>query len=147
MAELLGIVAGGAGLASLALQLIEGGQRLRHRYKQMMGLQDGVTRLSEDLEVIGKHLIHLEASSPDVLREQLGPVMLERCRSRSASVATRLARLTALIPGNSPKRRTIRAAFQSSQWKGELDELQSLVAGLNQDISLYAFIDRFYTRV
>jgi hypothetical protein len=135
MAELLGIVAGGAGLVSLALQLVDGGQKLRHRYKNAKGLEGNVSWLGQDLELIGQQLIQLESSAPSILQEQLGPIMLERCRSRSASVAARLYTLTQAIPVTISKREMIRATFRSGQWKGELDELQCLVTGLKQDIS------------
>ncbi|KAI7772075.1 hypothetical protein LZL87_009238 [Fusarium oxysporum] len=107
MTELLGAVAGGAGLASLALQLVNGGQKLRQRYKNIKGLGGNISWLSEDIELIGKQLIQLETSANDIMQEQLGPIMMERCRDRSG------------------------------QWKGELDELQALVTGPKQDISQY----------
>ncbi|TXC00960.1 hypothetical protein FocTR4_00009222 [Fusarium oxysporum f. sp. cubense] len=98
MAELLGIVAGGAGLASLALQLVDGGQKLRHRYKNAKGMEGNVLWLSEDIELIGKQLIQLEASADDIMQEQLGPIMMGRCRDRSAKVADRLANLAGDLP-------------------------------------------------
>ncbi|KAF5724402.1 hypothetical protein FMUND_859 [Fusarium mundagurra] len=82
MAELLGIIAGGAGLASLALQLVDGGQRLRQRYKNTKGFGGNITWLSEDIELIGKQLMQLEASADDIMQEQLGPIMMGRCRDR-----------------------------------------------------------------
>ncbi|RYC96935.1 hypothetical protein BFJ63_vAg101 [Fusarium oxysporum f. sp. narcissi] len=147
MAELLGIVAGGAGLASLALQLVDGGQKLRHRYKNAKGFGGNITWLSEDIELIGKQLIQLEASADDIMQEQLGPIMMERCRDRSAKVADRLANLAGDIPLNSSRRQIIRTAFRSGQWKGELNELQALVTGLKQDISqLYIIQQHLYMR-
>ncbi|RBR12407.1 hypothetical protein FVER53590_09254 [Fusarium verticillioides] len=137
MAELLGIVAGGAGLASLALQLVDGGQKLRQRYKNVKGLGGNITWLSEDVELIGKQLIQLEASADDIMQEQLGPIMMGRCRDRSAIVADRLANLAGDMPANSSRRQIVRTTFRSGQWKGELDDLQTLVTGLKQDISQY----------
>lgn len=137
MVELLGIVAGGAGLASLALQLVDGGQKLRQRYKNVKSLGGNISWLSEDIELIGKQLIQLETSADDIMQEQLGPIMMERCRDRSAKVADRLANLAGDIPANSSRRQIIRTTFRSGQWKGELDELQALVTGLKQDISQY----------
>ncbi|KAF5561142.1 hypothetical protein FPHYL_6330 [Fusarium phyllophilum] len=121
MAELLGIVAGGAGLASLALQLVDGGQRLRQRYKNVKGLGDNITWLSKDIELIGKQLMQLEASADDIMQEQLGPIMMGRCRDRCARVADRLVNLAGDIPANSSRRQIIRTTFRSGQWKGELD--------------------------
>ncbi|GKU04043.1 hypothetical protein FLAG1_06287 [Fusarium langsethiae] len=135
MAELLGVVAGGAGLVSLALQLVNGGQKLRHRYKNAKGIEGNVSWLCQDLELIGQQLIQLESSAPVILQEQLGPIMLERCRSRSAAVAARLDSLTQAIPVTTSKRELIRATFRSGQWKSEFEELQCLVTGLKQDIS------------
>ncbi|KAF4501547.1 hypothetical protein FAGAP_2268 [Fusarium agapanthi] len=83
MAELLGIVAGGAGLASLALQLVDGGQKLRQRYKNVKGLGGNISWLSDDIELIGKQLIQLETSADDIMQEQLGPIMMGRCRDRN----------------------------------------------------------------
>ncbi|KAL4723768.1 hypothetical protein ACLX1H_009412 [Fusarium chlamydosporum] len=135
MAELLGIVAGGAGLVSLALQLVDGGQKLRNRYKNAKGLKSNVLWLSQDLELIGQQLVQIESYAPTILQQQLGPIMLERCRSRSASVAARLENLTEALPVSTSRSHLIRATFRSSQWKSELDELQCLVSSLKQDIS------------
>ncbi|QPC77109.1 hypothetical protein HYE68_007861 [Fusarium pseudograminearum] len=135
MAELLGIVAGGAGLVSLALQLVDGGQKLRNRYKNAKGLEGNVLWLGQDLELIGQQLIQLESSAYIILQEQLGPIMLERCRSRSAYVAARLDSLTQAMPVTISKRELIQATLRSGQWKSELKELQCLVTGLKQDIS------------
>ncbi|KAG4263488.1 hypothetical protein FPRO03_09795 [Fusarium proliferatum] len=147
MAELLGIVAGGAGLASLALQLVDGGQKLRKRYKNVKGLGGNILWLSEDIELIGKQLIQLETSASDIMQEQLGPIMMGRCRDRSARVADRLANLAGDIPVNSSRRQIIRTTFRSGQWKGELDELQALVTGLKQDISqIYIIQQHLYMR-
>ncbi|KAF5681877.1 hypothetical protein FCIRC_5306 [Fusarium circinatum] len=137
MAELLGVVAGGAGLVSLALQLVDGGQRLRQRYKNVKGLGYNISWLSEDIDLIGKQLIQLETSADDIMQEQLGPIMTGRCRDRSTTLADRLANLAGDIPGNSSRRQIIRTTFKSSQWKSELGELQALVTGLKQDISQY----------
>ncbi|KAF5642881.1 uncharacterized protein FTJAE_3423 [Fusarium tjaetaba] len=137
MAELLGIVAGGAGLASLALQLVDGGQKLRQRYKNVKGFGGNITWLSEDVELIGKQLMQLEASADDIMQEQLGPIMMGRCRDRSIRVADRLTNLAGGIPETSSRRQIIRTTFRSSQWKGELDDLQVFVTGLKQDISQY----------
>ncbi|KAF5600496.1 hypothetical protein FPANT_2347 [Fusarium pseudoanthophilum] len=147
MAELLGIVAGGAGLASLALQLVDGGQKLRQRYKNTKVMGGSIAWLSEDVELIGKQLMQLEASANDIMQEQLGPIMMGRCRDRSARVADRLANLAGGIPETSSRRQIIRTTFRSSQWKGELDELQALVTGLKQDISqLYIIQQHLYMR-
>ncbi|KAF5985965.1 hypothetical protein FCOIX_1770 [Fusarium coicis] len=132
MAELLGIIAGGAGLASLALQLAEGGQKLRQRYKNVKGLGGNITWLSEDIELIGKQLIQLETSADDIMQEQLGPIMMGRCRDQAANVADRLANLAGDIPANSSRRQIIRNTFRSGQWKCELGELQVLVTGLSK---------------
>ncbi|KAF4436320.1 hypothetical protein FACUT_6484 [Fusarium acutatum] len=116
MAELLGIVTGGAGLASLALQLVDGGQKLRQRYKNTKGFGGNITWLSEDIELICKQLMQLEASADDIMQEQLGPIMM----------------------GSNLFKKTAHTDYiQVGQWKGELDELQALVAGLKQGISQY----------
>ncbi|KAF5544427.1 hypothetical protein FMEXI_6540 [Fusarium mexicanum] len=147
MAELLGIVAGGAGLASLALQLVDGGQKLRQHYKNVKGLGCNISWLSEDIELISKQLIQLEASADDIMQEQLGPIMMGRCRERSARVADRLANLAGDVPVTSSRRQIIRITFRSGQWKDELDDLQALVTSLKQDIShLYtSSVDSFTT--
>ncbi|EKJ67893.1 hypothetical protein FPSE_11902 [Fusarium pseudograminearum CS3096] len=141
MAELLGIVAGGAGLVSLALQLVDGGQKLRDRYKNAKGLEGNILWLGQDLELIGQQLIQLESSAYIILQEQLGPIMLERCRSRSACVAARLDSLTQAMPVTISKRELIQATLRSGQWKSELEELQCLVTGLKQDISQLYIIE------
>ncbi|KAM0372595.1 hypothetical protein ACHAPY_009619, partial [Fusarium culmorum] len=135
MAELFGVAAGGAGLLSLALQLVDNGKKLRHRYKNAKGLGSGLSQLGEDLELIGQQLGHLEKSAPCILQEQMGPIMFERCRSQSATLTKRVDGFTQTIPATISKRELVRVTFRSGQWKSELDELQCLITGLKHDIS------------
>ncbi|KAH6955652.1 ankyrin repeat-containing domain protein [Ilyonectria sp. MPI-CAGE-AT-0026] len=115
MAEVVAVVASGAGLASLALQLAEGVKRLRQRHRNAAGLLGDISTLVEDLDLITKQLNGLEADTHDILEQQMGPIILERCRRRSEILTERLTKLTANIPTGPSKMNAVRAVVQSKR--------------------------------
>jgi hypothetical protein len=60
MAELFSAVASGAGLVSLALQLMETAQKLRSLYHTAKDAPDVVEHLSFELTTMSKHIIQLD---------------------------------------------------------------------------------------
>ena len=76
MAEIFGAVASGAGLASLAIQLLEISQRLKAFYDASKGAPQAIADLSFDLRTMSLSLRQLESyRRSDVLGDEL----LERC--------------------------------------------------------------------
>ncbi|KAK7414981.1 hypothetical protein QQX98_006214 [Neonectria punicea] len=82
-----------------------------------------------------------EANKDRILEQQTGPIILEKRRSRSATVASRLKSLTAIIPAKSSKLQAFRDILGSKKWKAELEELQSAIAGLKPGIAWYRVAD------
>ena len=81
MAEVLSVVSGGAGLASLAIQLADGINRLRKRCEDIKRLRDDISTMIEDLEFITTLLRDLEGDHIEILELMVGPTILGRCRA------------------------------------------------------------------
>lgn len=137
MAEVVAVVASGAGLASLALQLAEGVKRLRQRHRNAAGLLGDLSTLVEDLDLITKQLNGLEADTHDILEQQMGPIILERCRRRSEILTERLTKLTANIPTGPSRMNAVRAVVRSKRWNTELEELRNAVSGVQLELLQY----------
>ncbi|CAM1509803.1 Fc.00g001380.m01.CDS01 [Cosmosporella sp. VM-42] len=137
MAEVLAVVASGAGLASLAIQLASEVQKLRKRHENLARLHGDIATVVEDLETVIIDLHDLEPATNDLLEQQIGPILVKRCRSGSASATERLANLSDIITARSSKRHTLKVIHRSPEWKTELRELQSMVTGLKQDLVRY----------
>jgi len=133
MAEVLAVVASGAGLTSLAIQLADGIDRLRKRCENLEKLRDNIGTLIEDLEIIAEQLHNLEVDHTEILEFMVVPTALGRCQAGCENVIRRLETLIAGIPSTSPggsKTRILRTLFKSKKWKIEFDELRSAVHGL-----------------
>lgn len=133
MAEVLAVVASGAGLASLALQLADGIDRLRERCENLEKLRDNIGTLIEDLETITEQLRILEGDHNEILEFMAVPTAIGRCQAGCENVIRRLETLIAGIPSTSSggsKTRILRTLFKSKKWKFEFDELRSAVRGL-----------------
>ena len=133
MAEVLAVVAGGAGLASLAIQLADGIDRLRKRCDNLANLRDNIGTLIEDLEIIVEQLHILEVDHIKILEFTVAPTAIGRCQAGCENVIRRLETLIAGIPSTSSRRsktRILRALFKSKKWKIEFGELRSAVHGL-----------------
>jgi hypothetical protein len=143
MAEVLAVVASGAGLASLAIQLADGIERLRKRCENLEKLRDNIGTLIGDLEIIVEQLHYLEAGHIEILEFMVVPTALGRCQVGCENVIRRLETLIAGIPtmssGGSKTRilRTLRTLFKSKKWKIEFDELRSAVHGLQLNFTGY----------
>jgi hypothetical protein len=137
MAEILAVVASGAGLASLALQLADGIERLRKRCEDLEKLRDNIGHLIEDLEFVALQLKALEADHFEVLEFPMGPALLGRCQAHSEDVIKKLKELIAVIPITSSrvsKYRIMRALIKSKRWKIEFNDLRSVVQDLKLDL-------------
>ena len=133
MAEVLAIVASGAGLASLAIQLADAIDRLRKRCENLTKLRDNIGTLIEDLEIIVEQLRNLEVDHIEMLEFMVVPTALGRCHAGCENVIRRLEALIAGIPTTSSggsKTRILKTLFKSKKWKNDFDELRSAVHGL-----------------
>jgi hypothetical protein len=140
MAEVLAVVASGAGLASLAIQLADGIDRLRKRCENLEKLRDNISTLIDDLDLLSLQLQGLEVDQIEILEFSMGPVVLGRCRARCEDVIKKLEALIAVIPVTSSrgsKRRILRSLFKSKKWKIEFEELRSVVMDLKLDFIRY----------
>ena len=140
MAEVLAVVASGAGLASLAIQLADGIDRLRKRCENLEKLRDNISTLIGDLEIIVEQLHYLEAGQVEILEFMVVPTALGRCQVGCENVIRRLETLIAGIPTMSSggsKTRILRTLFKSKKLKIEFDELRSAVHGLQLNFTGY----------
>ncbi|KAF8852013.1 ankyrin [Acephala macrosclerotiorum] len=148
MAEVLAIVASGAGLASLAIQLADGIDRLRKRCENLEKLRDNIGTLIEDLEIIAEQLHNLEVDHIEILEFMVVPTALGRCQAGCENVIRRLETLIAGMPSTSSggsKTRILRTLFKSKKWKIEFDELRSVVHGLQLNfIGIQCFHQRAF---
>ncbi|KAH6876377.1 hypothetical protein B0T10DRAFT_552525 [Thelonectria olida] len=137
MAEIVGIVASGAGLTSLALQLLDLAKRLRQRCENLRDLQDTTQQLLDDVEWNITQLHIIEADHSHILEAQRGPVLLERCRRCGSEVAKQLESLIQKLSessSSSSRLHAIKVAFNSKTWKTEVAELKMAVANFKQEI-------------
>jgi hypothetical protein len=140
MAEVLAVVAGGAGLASLVIQLADGIDRLRKRCEDLEKLRDNIGNLIEDLELIRLQLQDLESDHEEILEFMTGPIFLGRCQICCEEVIKRLDTLIVVIPiasSKGSKRRILRTLFKSKKWKKEFNELRRVVWDLKLDLIRY----------
>lgn len=77
MAELLGLVSGGAGLMALSIQLLDSAQKLKAFYSQFRNAPQTLETLSSDLETLALMLQELERSRQKTGHS--GDVLLQRC--------------------------------------------------------------------
>jgi hypothetical protein len=137
MAEVLAIVASGAGLASLAIQLADGIDRLRKCCENLNDLRDNIGGLIEDLEIISLQLQGLKADHIQILEITMGPIILGRCQARCEEVIKILENLVAAIPiasSRGSKRRLMQALLKSKKRKSEFIDLRTVTGELKLDL-------------
>jgi hypothetical protein len=105
MAEVLAVVASGAGLASLAIQLADGIDRLRKRCENLEKLRDNIGTLIEDLEIIVEQLHNLEGDQSEILEFMAVPTALGRCQAGCENVIRRWKRSSQECPVRPPEGR------------------------------------------
>lgn len=133
MAEVLAVVASGAGLVSLAIQLADGIDRIRKRCEKLEKLRDNIGTLIEDLEIIAEQLQTLEVDHIEISEFMVAPAALGRCQECCENVMKRLETLIVGMPTTSSggsKTLIVRTLFRSKKWKIEFEELRSAVHSL-----------------
>lgn len=99
MAEIIAIAASGAGLASLAIQLMESSQKLHSFYHTCKDAPDTVNQLSFELTTLSKHILQLQRlkdqqnQAGDAECEELLDRCLHDCARMSAKINTAVKKI------------------------------------------------------
>jgi hypothetical protein len=91
---ILGVVAGGAGLASLSIQLAESAVKLKRLYHSMRNAPETLTEIADEIHLMSLSLQHLERHRQN---ENHGADLLDRCISNCRSHTTKITLLTEKI--------------------------------------------------
>ena len=141
MAEVIvGVVASGAGLASLAIQLLERAQKIREFHGRVKNSPDTLLNLSHDLETVSLLLRQLEAH---MQCDSYNVDLLGRCISQCQRSATRLKALVQKLESRLSRLRIlgkIMAALRDDEFRsilGEMEQAKSSTMLAFQMYSLY----------
>ncbi len=139
MAEIVGVVASGAGLFSLALQLIDLAEKFRKRCKHLGTIKNTAEELYDDIKMNTELLHYLENEHSHILDTQLGPVMLDKCLTCGNVIARKLERLIENVShlSSSSYGHALSIMLKSKVWKAEASELKVIVAEFKHDINTY----------
>lgn len=131
MAEIFAAVASGAGLASLALQLLESSQKLKGLYHASRDAPRTVTDICFELETLSLQLRHLERRRQ---HDRLDTELLDRCiatcqhrTERVKSVVDDMARYMRKFTGFGK----LYSAFREPEMRRLLEELESAKSSLS----------------
>jgi hypothetical protein len=91
---ILGVVAGGAGLASLSIQLAESALKLKRLYHSMRNAPETLTEIADEIHLMSLSLQHLERHRQN---ENHGADLLDRCIENCRSHTTKITLLTEKI--------------------------------------------------
>jgi hypothetical protein len=91
---ILGVVAGGAGLASLSIQLAENAIKLKRLYHSMRNAPETLTDIADEIELMSLSLKHLERHRQIESHEA---DLLDRCIENCRSHTTKITLLTEKI--------------------------------------------------
>jgi hypothetical protein len=91
---ILGVVAGGAGLASLSIQLAESAIKLKRLYHSMRNAPETLKEIADEIELMSLSLKHLERHRQS---ESHGADLLDRCIENCRSYTTKITLLTEKI--------------------------------------------------
>lgn len=131
MAEIFGAVASGAGLASLAIQLLESAHKLQNFYQACRNAPETVRDLAFELETMSLSLRHLERHR---LEDDVDAELMIRCIRTCQS---RTSRITALIRKMDRRLQSLRgfgklyAAFKEPEMDKMLEELEHAKSAMN----------------
>lgn len=143
MAELLGIVAGGAGLASLTIQLGESAQKLRALYKAYMKAPQFLEDAAFDLETFNHALDRLVQGNADYSSVDLDLVQrcIQRCQRSSDQIAATVTKLDKAMQKSKILGR-LRTVFDSHDISKLEIDLERSKNSLNTTLLLYVEYDR-----
>ncbi|KAK6441857.1 hypothetical protein LTR95_001912 [Oleoguttula sp. CCFEE 5521] len=125
MAELLGVVAGGAGLASLAVQLVDSAEKLRRFTKASKNASQSVDELVFEIETLSFSLRYLERHQ--ARDNNADSALLERCvvtcRAKVAQISDLVARMELKLR-NFDRLGKLYVAFKEPEVTKLLDEME-----------------------
>lgn len=138
MAELLGIVAGGAGLASLAAQILTGGSKIRDIYTSYHEAPNRLKDLSDDMKVFAQylHLLSKDLEQHDDAKHGIVDECLRLCSRASAVMSAAITKLEKGIDKSKPKGR-LRGALASKSIEQLCDDLKRAKTSLALACDLY----------
>lgn len=127
MAELVGLVAGGAGLASLSIHLLESARKLERLHSNFRGAPKRLARLSREIETIR---LSLKLAGADVCEDDGSDfarnlaMAIGMCQESVGEVEEATTQLEALC-ARSRQLGRMAVAFQESKLRDLCDELES----------------------
>lgn len=132
MAELLGVVSGGAGLASLAIQLLGSVREIRGLYRSFKDAPEFLEDTLSDLETFGHTLQELERDrqSHNAVNSETVGRCVRTCQRAVGRVRLAVTKLEAAMK-KSKTRGRLSTAFQQpevSQLSDELDKAKTSLA-------------------
>lgn len=124
MVEMFGAVASGAGLASLAIQLLDSAHKLHGLYDSCKNAPEMIQELSFEIETMSLSLRHLERHRlEDSINSELMARCIQVCQQKTA-------RITALVSRMDQRVQSYRgfgklyAAFKEPEMDRMLDDLE-----------------------
>jgi hypothetical protein len=121
---ILGVVAGGAGLASLSIQLAENALKLKRLYHSMRNAPETLTEIADEIELMSLSLKQLERHRQN---ESHGADLLDRCIENCRSHTTKITLLTEKI-SQKIDNASLTGRLYASMRERDLDKLLSDLA-------------------
>lgn len=151
MAGLLGIVSGGAGLASLALQLGESAQEMRRLYRSYKEAPRFLEDVSVELDTfaIMLHAVERDCQDCDLVDRTIVERCVQMCHRACEEIRELVTKLKESI-AYAAKRGKLRAAFEHSvmvRRRSELDRARQSLAFAHQLYSEYVPAGRLVSRL
>jgi hypothetical protein len=134
---ILGVVAGGAGLASLSIQLAESAIKLKRMYHSMRNAPETLTEIADEIELMSLSLKHLERHRQS---ESHGADLLDRCIENCRSHTTKITLLTEKISQKIDKASLtgrLYASVRERDLEKHLDDLARARSALHLAVDLY----------
>jgi hypothetical protein len=134
---ILGVVAGGAGLASLSIQLAESAIKLKRLYHSMRNAPETLTEIADEIELMSLSLKHLERHRQI---ESHGADLLGRCIENCRSHTTKITLLTEKISQKIDKASLtgrLYASVRERDLEKLLDDLARARSALHLAVDLY----------
>jgi predicted nucleic acid-binding protein len=135
---ILGVVAGGAGLASLSIQLAESALKLKRLYHSMKDAPETLKEIADEIEIMSLSLQHLERHRQN---ENHGADLLDRCIANCRSHTTKITLLTEKI-SQKIDNASLTGRLYASMRERDLEKLLSDLARARS--ALHLAVDIYY---
>jgi hypothetical protein len=134
---IFGVVAGGAGLASLSIQLAESALKLKRLYHSMRNAPEILKEIADEIDIMSLSLQHLERHRQS---ESHGADLLDRCIENCRSHTTKITLLTEKISqkiDNASLTGRLYASMRERDLEKLLSDLARARSALNLAVDLY----------